>query len=104
MQIIFVGFVDFRNEDRGRPSRYSASPLLDYRNGPFEHDPRVLAKACCEMSRRDDAIVAWHEVPKKEFGHLPKALMWLKSCLWPEGPGKLSPGFTLGNAPQREEP
>jgi hypothetical protein len=22
-----------------------------------------LAKACCEMSRRDGAIVAWHEVP-----------------------------------------
>jgi hypothetical protein len=22
-----------------------------------------LTKACCEMSRRDDAIVAWHEVP-----------------------------------------
>jgi hypothetical protein len=24
-----------------------------------------LAKACCEMSRRDGAIVAWHEVPGK---------------------------------------
>src|ERR1700723_2297755 len=24
---------------------------------------RTLAKACCEMSRRDGAIVAWHEVP-----------------------------------------
>ena len=24
---------------------------------------RILAKARCEMSRRDDAIVAWHEVP-----------------------------------------
>jgi hypothetical protein len=23
----------------------------------------VFAKACCEMSRRDGAIVAWHEVP-----------------------------------------
>jgi hypothetical protein len=23
----------------------------------------ILAKACCEMSRRDGAIVAWHEVP-----------------------------------------
>src|SRR5580704_7048888 len=23
----------------------------------------LLAKACCEMSRRDGAIVAWHEVP-----------------------------------------
>jgi hypothetical protein len=22
-----------------------------------------LVKACCEMSRRDGAIVAWHEVP-----------------------------------------
>jgi hypothetical protein len=22
-----------------------------------------MAKACCEMSRRDDVIVAWHEVP-----------------------------------------
>jgi hypothetical protein len=22
-----------------------------------------IAKACCEMSRRDGAIVAWHEVP-----------------------------------------
>src|SRR6478672_2655782 len=22
-----------------------------------------LAKACCQMSRRDGAIVAWHEVP-----------------------------------------
>ena len=22
-----------------------------------------LTKACCEMSRRDGAIVAWHEVP-----------------------------------------
>jgi branched-chain amino acid transport system ATP-binding protein len=26
-------------------------------------DDRGLAKACCEMSRRDGAIVAWHEVP-----------------------------------------
>jgi hypothetical protein len=25
--------------------------------------------ACCEMSRRDGAIVAWHEVPGLEFGH-----------------------------------
>ncbi|MEA3146640.1 MAG: hypothetical protein QOI53_2169, partial [Verrucomicrobiota bacterium] len=24
---------------------------------------RILAKAGCEMSRRDGAIVAWHEVP-----------------------------------------
>ena len=24
-----------------------------------------LAKACCELSRRDGAIVAWHEVPGK---------------------------------------
>ena len=24
---------------------------------------RFLAKACCEMSQRDGAIVAWHEVP-----------------------------------------
>ena len=24
---------------------------------------RMLAKACGEMSRRDKAIVAWHEVP-----------------------------------------
>jgi hypothetical protein len=24
-----------------------------------------LARACCEMSRRDGAIVAWHEVPGK---------------------------------------
>src|SRR5580704_7984206 len=23
----------------------------------------LLVKACCEMSRRDGAIVAWHEVP-----------------------------------------
>src|SRR5208337_1340919 len=23
----------------------------------------MLARACCEMSRRDAAIVAWHEVP-----------------------------------------
>jgi hypothetical protein len=22
-----------------------------------------MAKACCEMSRRDGVIVAWHEVP-----------------------------------------
>jgi hypothetical protein len=27
------------------------------------HDKLSLAKACCEMSRRDGAIVAWHEVP-----------------------------------------
>jgi hypothetical protein len=26
-------------------------------------DTCPLAKACCEMSRRDGAIVAWHEVP-----------------------------------------
>ena len=26
-----------------------------------------LVSACCEMSRRDGAIVAWHEVPV-EFG------------------------------------
>src|SRR3984957_18317530 len=25
-----------------------------------------LAKACCELSRRDGAIVAWHEVPGKK--------------------------------------
>ena len=24
-----------------------------------------LANACCEMSRRDSTIVAWHEVPGK---------------------------------------
>src|ERR1700732_1183998 len=24
-----------------------------------------LAKACCQLSRRDGAIVAWHEVPGK---------------------------------------
>ena len=34
-----------------------------------EFDPAVrmdrlqLARACCELSRRDGAIVAWHEVP-----------------------------------------
>ena len=28
-----------------------------------EYGIRFLAKACCEMSRRDGAIVAWHEVP-----------------------------------------
>src|SRR5271166_6869258 len=32
-----------------------------------------LAKACCEMSRRDGAIVAWHEVPL-EFGHFEDGL------------------------------
>jgi hypothetical protein len=28
-------------------------------------NPSILAKACCEMSRRDGVIVAWHEVPGK---------------------------------------
>jgi hypothetical protein len=27
---------------------------------------QLLAKACCEMSRRDGAIVAWHEMPGKD--------------------------------------
>ncbi len=26
---------------------------------------RCLVKACCERSRRDHAVVAWHEVPGK---------------------------------------
>jgi hypothetical protein len=39
---------------------------------PFKKSPcgtwmqRHLAKASCQMSRRDDAIVAWHEVPGTE--------------------------------------
>src|ERR1700722_5573145 len=31
----------------------------------FATASRHLAKACCELSRRDGAIVAWHEVPGK---------------------------------------
>ena len=31
--------------------------------GPRCFQRSLLAKACCEMSRRDGAIVAWHEVP-----------------------------------------
>ena len=30
-----------------------------------------LAKACCELSRRDGAIVAWHEVPGKRHPQEP---------------------------------
>ena len=40
-------------------SRVRAIPGSD--NGVLP--TRSLAKACCEMSRRDGAIVAWHEVP-----------------------------------------
>jgi hypothetical protein len=32
-----------------------------------------LARACCEMSRRDGMIVAWHEVPL-EIGHFTQGL------------------------------
>jgi hypothetical protein len=56
------------------------------------------------LSRRDRLIVARHEVPGLEFGHLPKAWVLVWSDLRPEGPRELSPGFTLGNAPQRKEP
>jgi hypothetical protein len=34
----------------------------EYRVSNWKSD-RILAKARCEMSRRDDATVAWHEVP-----------------------------------------
>src|SRR5271169_3201484 len=40
----------------------SIKPRLKW-NGPTTTQVPALAKACCEMSRRDGAIVAWHEVP-----------------------------------------
>jgi Transposase IS200 like len=55
---------------RGKPS--SAEAIEDASTEPrsillFARAIRIasfeLAKACCEMSRRDVAIVAWHEVP-----------------------------------------
>jgi hypothetical protein len=48
------------------------------------------------LSRRDSAIVARYEVLGMEFGHLPKSLDVVEPRLWPNGPGKPSPGFTLG--------
>jgi len=47
-----------------------------------------LARACGEMSRRGDAIVAWHE-------HVFSAGYMARRAR-PEGARKLSPGFTLG--------
>jgi hypothetical protein len=38
------------------------------------------------LSRRDRLIVARHEVPGLEFGHLPKACVWLGSNFRPNGP------------------
>ena len=37
--------------------------VLSLRDALADISQRHLAKACCELSRRDGAIVAWHEVP-----------------------------------------
>src|ERR1700737_2299519 len=37
--------------------------VLSLRDALADISPQHLAKAYCEMSRRDGAIVAWHEVP-----------------------------------------
>jgi hypothetical protein len=63
VQIISSGFSIFENRVLREAIARLSFPLFDYRNGSTEHDPRVLAKACREMSRRDGAIVVWHEVP-----------------------------------------
>src|SRR5580704_10244967 len=39
-----------------------------------------LAKACCELSRRDGAIVAWHEVPGKTPPKEPSRRVGYDSC------------------------
>ena len=39
--------------------------VLSLRDTLADISQQHLAKACCEMSRRDGAIVAWHEVPGK---------------------------------------
>src|ERR1700730_4979616 len=41
---------------------------------------RRLAKACCEMSRRDGAIVAWHEVPGTAPPQKPSRRVRCDSC------------------------
>ena len=38
---------------------------LSLRDALADISQRHLARACCQMSRRDGAIVAWHEVPGK---------------------------------------
>ena len=37
--------------------------VLSLRDALADISQQHLAKACCELSRRDGAIVAWHEVP-----------------------------------------
>jgi hypothetical protein len=39
--------------------------VLSLRDALADISQQHLARACCEMSRRDGAIVAWHEVPGK---------------------------------------
>ena len=43
--------------------RATSDRLIDLKSGKLEILSRILAEACGEMSRRDGAIVAWHEVP-----------------------------------------
>jgi hypothetical protein len=56
------------------------------------------------LSRRARLIVARHEVPGSAVLTFPKTLGWVESGLWPEGPGELSPGFTLGKHPNMRNP
>ena len=37
--------------------------MLSLRDALTDISQQHLTRACCEMSRRDGAIVAWHEVP-----------------------------------------
>jgi hypothetical protein len=53
--------------------------------------------------RRDSLIVARHEVPELEFGYFPRAWGWVGRSS-ANGPRELSPGFTLGNAPNVRSP
>ena len=40
-----------------------ATIVLSLRDALADISQQHLARACCEMSRRDGTIVAWHEVP-----------------------------------------
>ena len=46
----------------GMSLRDRLQSVLSLRDGLADNRKQHLAKACCEMSRRDGAIVAWHEV------------------------------------------
>jgi hypothetical protein len=47
------------------PAIWPERPPEGQRDALADISQQHLARACCEMSQRDGAIVAWHEVPGK---------------------------------------